>query len=82
MARLMNMQYEWIKSNFISTTSVLLVVVDVLALEQCKQILEHVNLGCKTHLKHHIWCFLAYVYLLDLKHGNYITLPCSIELDI
>ena len=52
--RSINMQYEFTKSNFITMISVLLMVVDVLALEKCKQILDYANLGHKTHLNHHI----------------------------
>ena len=52
--RSINMQFECIKSNVISTISVILVVFDVLYLEQCNQILDDANLGHKTHLNHHI----------------------------
>ena len=52
--RSINMQYECIKSSFITMIIVLLMVVDVLASEQCKQILDYANLGHKIHLNHHI----------------------------
>ena len=55
-ARSISMQSKCIKSNFISMISVLLVVVYVLDLEQCKQILDYANLGHKTHLELHIYC--------------------------
>ena len=80
--RSINMQFECIKSNFITTISVLLVVVDVLDLEQCKQILDYANIGHKTHLNHHIQCCSCCVDLLDLKHVKHITLPSLLELGI
>ena len=74
--RSINMQSECIKSNFISMMSFLLMVVDVLALEQCNKILDYANQPISTTI---FGIVLMSIDLLDLKHGNHITLPCSLE---